>query len=155
VKLVPRYNVPSDVFKYIDMKGGDNDKCWPWKNTVNSKDGRPYITIQGKRRPSYVIVLECFSGTKQTKGQMARHSCDNKICCNPHHLSWGTHQDNMDDMVERERHGLPKTVIRAIKRLLHEGGLHKDIANLYGVARETITAIHNGRTHKGVDKEIK
>jgi|TARA_R110000751_G_scaffold5594_3_gene25362 hypothetical protein len=148
-----RNNVPSDVFKSIDMKGGDKNVCWPWTKTTNAKDGRPYITIKGKRRPSYVIVLECVSGTSQKEGQVARHSCDNPICCNPHHLAWGTHQDNMDDMVKRDRHGLPRTVIRAIRKLLSEGRTHSEISNLYGVSRETITAINNGRTHKGITNE--
>jgi hypothetical protein len=150
---MPKYNVPSDVFKFIDMKGGNTEECWEWNGKPNPKDGRPYITIQGKRRPSYAIVLELFSGTKQTKGQVARHSCDNKLCCNPHHLDWGTHQDNMDDMVERDRHGLPRTVVRSIHTLLSERVPHRVIAKRYGISRETVTAINNGRTHKGVDKE--
>lgn len=148
-----RKNVASDVFKSIDMKRGDHDPCWPWLGKLNKKDGRPYFTCDGKRRPAYVIVLELTTGTKQKKGQMVLHSCDNPICCNPHHLSWGTHQDNMNEMKERERHGMPKTVVRAIRKLLRDGKAQGSIANLYGVSRETITAIHNGRTHKGVDTE--
>ena len=104
---MPRSNIPADVFKNIDMMNGDTNVCWPYKKTVNAKDGRPYFTVKGKRRPAYTVALECYSGMLQTEGQVARHSCDNPICCNPHHLSWGTHQDNMDDMVERDRHGLP------------------------------------------------
>ena len=149
-----RKNKPEDVFKHIDMKGGDHGQCWPWTRGVNQKDGRPYFTFNGKCRPAYAIVLELATGTKQKKGKMALHSCDNPICCNPSHLNWGTHQDNMNEMKERERHGLPRTVIRAIRNLLSDNRPHQQIANLYGVSRETITAIHNGRTHKGdVDKK--
>ena len=78
-------------------------------------------------------------------GRYILHSCDNSICCNPHHLSWGSHQDNMDDMKQRDRHGLPKTVVRAIKTLLDGDKTHQEIATLYGVSRESITAINNGR----------
>ena len=144
-----RKNQPHDVFKHIDM--GDKNECWPWKGKFNQKDGRPYITIDGKRRPSYAVVLECYSGEKQ-KNRQALHSCDNGTdpvgCCNPHHLSWGSHQDNMNDMKERERHGLPTTVIRAIRKLLFKRTTHQEIADLYGVSRETITAINTGRSHK-------
>lgn len=143
---MPRKNKPTDIFKHIDMKGGDKDECWPWKGKLNKKDGRPYFTIEGKRRPAYAIALELSSGKTQSKSLVARHNCDNRTCCNPHHLTWGTHQDNMNDMKERERHGLPRTVVRAILKLLTDGRAHADIAELYGVSRETITAINNGRT---------
>ena len=134
-----RKNAPTDVFKSVDMR--TPDECWPWKGKVNAKDERPYITIGGSRRPAYSVVLELYSG-EQANERYALHSCDNKICCNPHHLSWGTHQDNMNEMKERERHGLPRTVLRAIRKLLTEERTHQEIAELYGVSRETITAIN-------------
>lgn len=37
------------------------------------------------------------------KGQVLRHTCDNRKCVNPEHLVIGTHQDNMDDMKKRNR----------------------------------------------------
>ena len=135
-------NVPTDVFKNVDM--ATPDECWPWKGKVNAKDQRPYLTVSGVRRAAYVIVYELYSG-EQALGRYILHSCDNSICCNPNHLSWGSHQDNMDDMKNRDRHGLPKTVVRAIRKLLDGVETHQQIASLYGVSRETITAINNGR----------
>ena len=144
---MPRKNVPTDVFKHICMHNGDTNVCWEWTGKVNKKDGRPYFTVAGHRRPSYAIVLELATGTEQNK-KKALHSCDNLICCNPSHLRWGTHQDNMDDMVERERHGLPKTVVRAIRKLRKRKVSQSRCAELYGVSRETISAIDTGRTKR-------
>jgi hypothetical protein len=143
-----RKNSPEMVFLHIDMHDGDKSICWEWKGKVNAKDGRPYFTVDGKRRPAYNYVLELFSGKHQTSKEVVRHNCDNKLCCNPHHLQFGTHQDNMDDMKDRERHGLPKTVVRAIRKLLVEERSQQEIATLYGVSRETISAIATGRAHK-------
>jgi hypothetical protein len=144
---MPRENKPTDVFKYIDMKGGDINVCWPWTSKTNAKDGRPYFTVNKQRHPAYAYVLSLVKEEKKTKDQMVLHSCDNLICCNPHHLSWGDHQANMNDMKERDRHGLPIIVVRAIRRLLDEGKTQKEIAILYGVSRETISAIATGRNH--------
>ena len=142
-----RKNIPTDVFKHINMHEGDTNVCWEWMAKVNKKDGRPYITLEGKRRPAYSVVLELHSG-ELPKDRMATHSCDNRVCCNPHHLSWASHQDNMDDMIERERHGLPRTVIRAIRKLRDEGKTQQECAKLYGVSRETISAIDTGRRRR-------
>lgn len=142
-----RKNTPVDVFRFINMMNGDITKCWPWKRKLNKKDGRPYFVVDGKERPAYVIVLELASG-EDAGDRVARHKCDVEDCCNPSHLSWGTHQDNSDDMMERDRHGVPKTVLRAIRKLLGEGRTHRSIAELYGLSRETVTAINRGRSHK-------
>ena len=144
---MPRKNIPTDVFKSINMHGGDPNVCWEWTKKVNKKDNRPYFTVNGKRRPAYCIVLELATGITQ-EGKQALHSCDNCTCCNPSHLRWGSHQDNMDDMVERERHGLPKTVVRAIRKLRIEGKSQREISELYGISRETVSAIDTGRVKK-------
>ena len=141
-------NRPVDVFKHIDMSGGNENECWEWKGRLNPKDNRPYFTIAGQRRPSYAVVLELYTG-EEAKGRVARHKRDNSVCCNPHHLIWGDHQDNMNDMKERERHGLPKIVVRAIRKLLDEGHTQSHIAELYGVSRETISSISTGRRGDG------
>jgi len=144
-----RKNTPVMVFLHIDMHEGDKNVCWEWTGKVNKKDGRPYFTCEGSRRPAYSWVLQLSSGEYE-KGRLARHSCDNPICCNPEHLSWGTHQDNMNDMKERERHGLPATIVRSIRKLRSEGKTQQEVAELYGVSRETISAIDTGR-RKAID----
>ena len=139
-----RANKPTDVFKRINMHKGDENVCWEWTGSLNRSDGRPYYTVSGHRRLAYSVVLELVSGDKG-EGRIVLHSCDNPICCNPNHLTYGTHQDNMNDMKERDRHGLPKVVIRAILRLRAEGRSQQDITDLYGVSREAISAIETGR----------
>ena len=40
------------------------------------------------------------------KGKWILHKCDNPSCVNPEHLFTGTYRDNIDDMVNKSRHGL-------------------------------------------------
>jgi DNA-binding XRE family transcriptional regulator len=154
---MPRTNTIADVFKHINMHNGDTEPCWEWRGKFNAKDQRPYFTVDGFRQPAYAVSLIAFKGPKKNKDDVARHKCDNGTapigCCNPHHLEWGTKQDNSNDMVERERHGLPKIVVRAIRKLLSTGETQQSIADLYGVSREAISAISTGRSRSSVDSE--
>ena len=129
------------------MQNGDESVCWEWKGSLNKSDGRPYFTCDGSRKLAYRIVYELVTGEELPNGIVVRHNCDNPRCCNPTHLTVGTHQDNMNDMKDRERHGVPKTVLRSIRKLLEDGRSHQDIADLYGLSREAITAINNERSH--------
>jgi len=67
----------------------------------------------------------------------------------------GGEKENAHDMMEQQRHGLPKTVVRAIRRLVDDGRTHAQIAELYGIARETVTAIATGRSHKETDDDVR
>jgi len=148
-----RANKPIDVFKHVDMSGGV-DACWPWKRQLHK--GRPYFDVGGKKRLAYRITYELYHGVELDSDTMLLHQCDNSQCCNPRHVRPGKHQENMDEMVDRERHGLPHHAVRGIRKLLMRGDTHQSIADLYGVSRETITAINNNRRRekvKGVDDE--
>ncbi|MEU9611929.1 HNH endonuclease [Streptomyces sp. NPDC048209] len=45
-------------------------------------------------------ILETTTGEV---GEVARHRCDNRPCCNPDHLEWGSQADNVHDAMERGR----------------------------------------------------
>ena len=137
----------ASVFRYIDMSGG-KDACWPCSLRPNS-EGRHYISIDGRKYIVYRLVWELLNGEELGK-RMLRHTCDHEWCCNPHHGLPGTHQQNMDDMKERERHGLPHHTIRAIRTLLEAGILHKDIAERFGISRVAVTEINSGKYYSHV-----
>lgn len=144
-------NKPTDVFKLIDMTPGP-DKCWPWKGVL-ARNGRPYFTLNGKKRLAYDVVRELVTGVSLKPGELNRHSCDHEWCCNWRHLTVGTHIENMMDMKQRERHGLPHHTVKAIKRLLAANRTHQEIADLYGISREEVSAINQGRVYQHVKEE--
>lgn len=154
---MPRTNDPKDVFTFIVMRG--KTECWAWLGAWGgrSRDRRPYFMADGRRTMAYRWVWELVSGTPIPDGMMVLHSCDNGGypvgCCNPHHMRLGGVQENADDMTERQRHGLPHNVVRAIRTLLSEGRTQASIASLYGVSRETVSAIATQRVYSHVRGE--
>ena len=151
-------NSKINVFKHIDMTNGP-DACWSWSGPIGGRkeEPRPYFTAEGKRWIAYRLVYELTNGTPLTSDQLLLHSCDNGRmpigCCNPKHLRIGTVQENSNDMKSRERHGLPHHVVKAIRKLLDEGRRQQDIADLYGVSRETISAIATKRVYSHVEED--
>ena len=145
-------NEPSDVFRFIEMKGPN--ECWPFTGAWGgrARDRRPYFMAGGRRTMAYRWVWELVNGSPIPEGSMILHSCDNGGypigCCNPAHLRLGTSADNAKDMTDRQRHGLPGTVVRAIRRLIEEGTTQAEIARLYGLTRETVSAIATQRAYK-------
>jgi hypothetical protein len=80
-------------------------KCILWdKGTDANGYGRKLH--KGKNtlahRLAYCTANDC--SLDSIKGVVVRHKCDNPPCVNPEHLELGTHQDNMDDMMRRNRH---------------------------------------------------
>ena len=144
-------NKPTDVFKYVNMSGGA-DECWPFTGKLNNKN-RPYFACDGKKHLAYRLVYELVNGVGTLDGVIARHTCDNESCCNPRHIVKGDHQDNMNDMKERERHGLPHHTVRAIRKLGALGISHRTIADRFGIGRSTVTEIINRDNYKHVEDE--
>lgn len=151
-------NTPIDVFQHIDMRGPN--ECWPWLGKGwggQKRDRRPYFMAEGRRKLAYRWVWELVHGDELTPDQMILHSCDSGGwpigCCSPNHLRVGSHDENTKDMTDRQRHGLPATVVRAIRRLLEEGKTQQEIAKQYGLTRETVSAIKTLRAYKHLGDE--
>jgi len=150
-------NEAVDVFKYYDMTPGP-DACWPYIGRAwggQPREKRPYFMADGRRQIAYRWIYELVHGVTLEPSQLILHSCDNGGypigCGNVHHMRVGTVQDNSNDMKGRQRHGMPHTVVRAIRTLLQQGRTQQEIATLYGVSRETISAIATQRVYKHVE----
>ncbi len=79
------------------------DECWEWMTNTNRKRYPTFWSSSlhrhlGAHQFSYIL-----SNGPIPKGELIRHSCHNKWCVNPNHLSSGTHQDNANDMVAAGR----------------------------------------------------
>ena len=60
------------------------------QNTYNTKYAHQYACHRWNGSP---LPIE--------KGMCVKHSCDHKLCVKPEHLSYGTLQENIQEMVER------------------------------------------------------
>jgi len=113
-----------DVFRRINMHGGDKDACWEWlgahgKGTRN--EWRPRVAINNKHYYVYRIVYGLYTGYELKAGDVIRHSCDHSWCCNPYHMLIGTQADNVQDMLARERVGMKLQYIKRIMQMLEIG----------------------------------
>lgn len=150
----PRRPVADRFWPKVDRSGGP-DACWPWTGVIlksgygNFKRGRPEGVITAPR-----MAWTLANGQEIPAGLVVRHACDNRACCNPAHLSIGTHADNVADKVAKGRQGakrhLSEEQVRTIKARLAAGHLQKDIARDIGIGESTIGAIKSGRLWKWV-----
>jgi uncharacterized protein YjcR len=108
------------------------------------------------------------------------HSCDNPICVNPKHLSWGTRTDNMQDARRKGRTRnkpfpkgdahprrrnpprgsrnanslLTESAVKRIYKARLAGRRSADIAAEYGVTESTINQVIYGRSWPHVIETI-
>jgi hypothetical protein len=79
--------------------------CWEFQGGKNNI-GYGMIRDGHKMRTTHRVSYEEHSNTKIPIGLVVMHSCDNKKCCNPAHLSVGTHKDNSQDMIQKGRYNI-------------------------------------------------
>lgn len=98
------YITPSLLERFWSkVDNGCPDDCWEWTACRTDKGyGQIGVSAQRTRlanRVSWVIA----HGKEIPEGLQVLHSCDNPPCCNPNHLSVGTHAENMKQMNDRKR----------------------------------------------------
>lgn len=142
--------VTERFWKKVD-KRGPND-CWPW--TAHTKSGYGELRIDGANVYAHRFSWELHNGPIPD-GMFVCHSCDRKRCTNPNHLFIGTPQENIQDMLDKERqqrgtrHWRSKLTpedVRRIRALRETGMILEDIAAQIGVSRTTVWTIVKGKT---------
>lgn len=98
-KYVTAKPSPEERFR-TKVSADEPDACWPYQGT---RDRRGYgvIYFQGKNRGAHRLAFYFANG--HWPEPECLHSCDNPPCCNPAHLSEGTHAENMQGAVARGR----------------------------------------------------
>lgn len=145
----------SDRF-WSNVNISDNDVCWEW-GLSRRKNGYGQVSYGSRNATTHRVAYELSIG-EIPKGMVVMHSCDNRACCNPNHLSVGTQRDNIIDMISKGRGSgqayngcesrnkkIDKSEYPNIKYLLDAGVTGRDIARRYNVDESTISYIKRNK----------
>jgi len=135
--------------------------CYECTSHQISPNGYPMKKVKGKKSIMARYIYEEHFKKEIPKGYLIRHKCDNKLCINPYHLEIGTHMNNINDSIERDRirkgslintAQLTENKVKEIKNKLkyYEYGMVKKLAKEYKVSIGIIKNIKNGSTWKHV-----
>lgn len=150
----------SDIQRFWDkVCVGTQDECWEWQASTTMGYGQ--FRLHNKILRAHRLAWSMANSKHIPEDLLVMHSCDNRKCCNPDHLSLGTHQDNVDDMVAKGRsakgtrnayHRLTEQQVREI-RLAYKTptvGLNRRLQKKYGVHEHTIYKIATNKSWKHV-----
>lgn len=121
----------------------DSNDCWLWQaHQMGDGYGSTKTFLEGNNahRNSYRV----FNGTIP-KRLIVRHTCDVRLCINPDHLKIGTHQDNVQDCIDRERrappnyngrpHEISDKIILEIRSMAERGMSYGNIAATFNISK--------------------
>ena len=133
--------------------------CMEWQRAIGSH-GYGVVWFQGKLWTAHRLVAT-FTYGEQPSSMHVLHSCDNRPCCNPEHLSFGTPHENMLDKwlkgrarggsMKGESHPRAKLTSELVAQIRSEYGPGMttwDLAEKYGVSKTAIKNIINHNSWK-------
>jgi hypothetical protein len=132
----------------------DGDGCWICTSHKTNTHGYPQGNANKGRR-SIAKVMWCEKNGIWPDGAVMVHSCDNRLCINPEHISPGTRKINSGDMADKDRscwgwrNGIRKLTPKQAQEIfgLKTSGLsQRKVGELYSVNGATVWYIWNGLT---------
>ena len=140
------------LLRQIDMSS--RSECWEFNGYREPKSGYGiFCDDAGKTAIAHRAMFELYAGPIP-KGGMILHRCDNPPCCNPSHLYFGDHAQNMIDRSERGRtasvRGNFKIDEGAALAIKKDDRSHDTVAADYGVSRTTVSFIKSGKRWVGL-----
>lgn len=122
--------------------------CHEWTGRIQP-NGYGQFRLNGKTQYAHRASYEIHSG-KAPQGHVM-HSCDNRKCVNPAHLSDGTRADNMSDMVKKVRQAAgmknrhAKLTDDQVREIRAASGTTLEIAQAFGVSQPLVSMIRTRR----------
>lgn len=130
-----------------------DEDCWNWTG-CSDKDGYGRFNTRPngikKMVAAHRYCWEIFK-PKIPDGILLLHKCDWPPCVNPSHLFLGTHKDNVDDMISKERTNyaicckLTLEQVLEIKTAPAYRGVNRDLSLKHGVSDSVISEIRSGK----------
>jgi hypothetical protein len=99
------------------------DICWEWQWSLSSGYGQMELrrNLERQNWHTHILVYREVYGT-HIPGKDVMHSCDNRKCNNPFHLTQGTRSENMLDAASKERIGkFSKEKVQELLGLIDKG----------------------------------
>ena len=126
--------------------------CWNWKGSAMSKGmGYGRASVDGVRDYAHRHAWRLAFGAIPTETPIVRHDCDNVLCVRPDHLKLGTHTDNIQDAVQRNRMSRGENRYNAVLTpsdvlaIRDDCRLLADIAADYGISRAQACRVRSGK----------
>ncbi len=148
-------------FRNFWSKVEKGDGCWLWDGQRTRQGYGNIDAVLGSRRngtarrvvfPAHRVAYFLATGTDPVDKYVI-HSCDNKRCVRPEHLSLGTHQQNIQEAAERGLYPskLTEDHVRAI-RILHSTGSYtqRALGVMFGVSQAAIWYVLHGKLRRHV-----
>jgi hypothetical protein len=135
------------------IEEGPNKDCWEI-DCGKGNDGYPIFSIKSYPILANRFMYQIHHPDEIIEGLLVCHSCDHPWCVNPEHLWLGTNEDNMNDMVNKNRqakgsvNGNSKLTDKSVEEILiniQSGCLTsvKEIMKRYAVGNFTVYGILN------------
>lgn len=133
----------------------DSNGCWNWKGGKNSK-GYGVLPSLKKDTGTYLVHRAMYIIKNGKPSGEVMHSCDNRGCINPDHLSDGTHSENMLDMSKKMRMPNPKLNPKKVIEIRAKlnSGTNQELADEYGVSRAIISKLRRNVIWKWVTEDM-
>ena len=77
------------------------EDCWHWTGSSNNLGYGQFVVNYTKVLVHRIALMDI--GVVIEAGKVVRHSCHNRACVNPAHLSTGTQKENIQDSVRAGR----------------------------------------------------
>lgn len=153
----------------------DTDECILYPTLSTSGYGEMQTYLEGKKMHYLMhrVAYQVYYKDDLTPDDVICHKCDNPACINPKHLFKGTHQDNVQDKVNKGRqakgedngryidgrtsikidkqstaHGRKLTKEQVLEvRELRKSHTLKEVSELTGISLSSVKDICSGRTY--------